>query len=388
MTKINTWKNWNYYKPLMALLYSSIFTITLTGILFLSNVVFPYPNIPDNLGVVSLKLQYFAEHKDEYNTIFLGPSTTYRSIVPNLFDKFMADQDWEIKSFNFGINGAIAADTDFYLRKIIALKPANLKWLFIEYNDRTFDRLENANSARSIYWHTPRQTLLNFRLILEAEQDLKYKFFAAYANFKSFFCRNFWIGRFANWWQEKVLGFNLVEFGQTEFGKKEIPDASILAQQSGYYALDWQTGGKYNKRHQYLLDNLDNYYEEVDKIKEVNTSKKDFKTYSFKVLENMCNQLKNQGIKPLLFITPILKSEASTTINLYKHGDSSTLFAFNNPETFPNLYQVNRRFDFLHLNDQGAKEFTHSLAEQFAKYLETQQDGFYGQSQKLREELF
>jgi len=161
-----------------------------------------------------------------------------------------------------------------------------------------------------------------------------------------------------------------------------------LAQQSGYYALDWKTGGKYKKRHQDLLDNLDNYYEEVDKIKEVNTSKNNFKTYSFKVLENMCNKLKNQGIKPLLFITPILKSEASTTINLYKHGDSSTLFGFNNPDTFPNLYQVNRRFDFLHLNDQGAKEFTHYLAEQFAKYLETQQDGFYSQSQKSREELF
>ena len=90
MTKVNIWKNRQYYKFLAAATYSIIFTITLTVVFVLANMIFPYPNIPNYSSYVSVKLKNFAEHKDEYNAIFIGHSTTFHNIVPNLFDKLMA----------------------------------------------------------------------------------------------------------------------------------------------------------------------------------------------------------------------------------------------------------------------------------------------------------
>lgn len=135
MTQVKIWKNWRYHKFFTATTYSIIFTITLTVVFILANLIFPYPNMPNYPNDVSLKLKYFAEHKNEYNAIFIGPSTTSFGIVPNLFDKLMAEQNREIKSFNLGFSAATVAEIDFSLSKIIALKPANLKWLFIEYPD-------------------------------------------------------------------------------------------------------------------------------------------------------------------------------------------------------------------------------------------------------------
>ncbi|NES66447.1 MAG: hypothetical protein F6K24_14905 [Okeania sp. SIO2D1] len=62
---------------------------------------------------------------------------------------------------------------------------------------------------------------------------------------------------------------------------------------------------------------------------------------------------------------------------MYKQHNTSIVFALDNPETFPTLYQVESRWDFTHLNDRGAREFTRFMAEQFAKYLETKKSGIY-----------
>ncbi|MDY7004876.1 MAG: hypothetical protein SWX82_13240 [Cyanobacteriota bacterium] len=373
MTKVEVSKNRQYYNFLAAATYSIIFTITLTVIFVLANMIFPYPNIPNYPNDVSLKLKYFAEHKDEYNAIFIGPSTTYRSIVPNLFDNLMAEQNVEIKSFNLGFNGATVAEINFYLRKIIALKPANLKWLFIEYYDYLLEELGGADSFRSIYWHTPKQTILALRITLEQEKPLRRKFSTAYGNLKSLFYRTLWMGRFSDFWSEKVLGSNLVEFIKKPYSRLSI-------QESGYSALDGKEkpGKSWIRRRKKFLNNLDSYYQRVDKLKQRNTASINFyKPYSLKVLKNMCDRIEEQGIKPILFISPTLEYQESTAMELYKRHNTSVVFALDNPEIFPTLYQVESRWDFAHLNDRGAREFTRFMAEQFAKYLETKKSGIY-----------
>ncbi|NEQ41422.1 MAG: hypothetical protein F6K40_36600 [Okeania sp. SIO3I5] len=373
MTKVEFLKNRKYYNFLAAATYSIIFIITLTVVFVLANILFPYPNIPNYSSYVSVKLKNFAEHKNEYNAIFIGPSTTFHGIVPNLFDDLMAEKNLEIKSFNLGFGGATVAEIDFYLRTIIALKPANLKWLFIEYQDSLYEHLSNADSARSIYWHTPKETILALGITLEQEKPWRQKFSIAYGNFKSLFYRILSMGRFSDFWSEKVLGSNLVEFIKQPYSKK-------LIQESGYSALDGKKKPGKNEigRRQRFLNNLDDYYQRVDKLKQRNTASINFsKTYSLKVLKNMCARIEEQGIQPIIFISPTLEYQEQTAIELSKRYNKSVVFAFNNPEIFPTLYQVESRSGFAHLNDRGAREFTRFMAEQFAKYLETKKSGIY-----------
>lgn len=181
------------------------------------------------------------------------------------------------------------------------------------------------------------------------------------------------MGRFSDFWSEKVLGSNLVEFIKQ-------PDSELLIQESGYSALDEKKkpGKSEIGRRQRFLNNLDDYYQRVDKLKQRNTASINFsKTYSLKVLKNMCAPIEEQGIKPILFISPTLEYQEQTAIELSKRYNKSVVFAFNNPEIFPTLYQIESRSGFAHLNDKGAREFTRFMAEQFAKYLETKKSGIY-----------
>lgn len=144
--------------------------------------VVPSFETPQGLGDVSVKYQYFAQHKDDYDIVFLGASTTYQEVIPNLFDELIAAKGNNVKSFNLGIAGANVAEMDFYLQKVLALKPAKLKWIFL---DCFFDVLnENGvpNSAKKVYWHTPRKTIENFQLIAESNQSLQRKLKAIYSN--------------------------------------------------------------------------------------------------------------------------------------------------------------------------------------------------------------
>lgn len=56
MTKVDISKNRKYYKFSAAATYSIIFTITLTVVFVLANIIFPYPNIPNYPNNISLKL--------------------------------------------------------------------------------------------------------------------------------------------------------------------------------------------------------------------------------------------------------------------------------------------------------------------------------------------
>ena len=55
-------------------------------------------------------------------------------------------------------------------------------------------------------------------------------------------------------------------------------------------------------------------------------------------------------------------------MTLSKQGVLPTLFAFNDPVAYPDLYRVDMHADTAHLNAPGALLFTRLLAGKFADY--------------------
>ena len=79
-------------------------------------------------------------------------------------------------------------------------------------------------------------------------------------------------------------------------------------------------------------------------------------------------RVRRKNITPVCFLTPTVR-----------HGDffaprppGETIFAFNDPNAFPQFFEPALRIDFDHLNDTGALEFTRLLANRFADFLEQQ----------------
>ncbi|MHC4384587.1 MAG: hypothetical protein ACYS0J_17355, partial [Planctomycetota bacterium] len=87
--------------PAAAVIHVVLFLIAFVGTCHLLGAMLPQsPH-----STVSLKLDHFAEHKDEYDTIFLGSSHVYRGIDPEAFDRETAALGFPTRSFNFGAAG-------------------------------------------------------------------------------------------------------------------------------------------------------------------------------------------------------------------------------------------------------------------------------------------
>jgi hypothetical protein len=370
------WKK-NIPKPIIMFSYSVIILITLILNAGLLNTVLSSSQIPPNLGEVSIKFQYFTEHKDDYNVIFLGPSTTYYGVIPKIFDELMAKEGHKIKSFNFGISGANVSEADFYLKNILALKPANLKWIFVDPLVNFFQF--SPTSAKEIYWHTPLKTIENMQLILASNLNWKRKIRYVYVNFKSFAYHSLGIGQLSSIWQEKLLASNLLKSNSLE----EISEERLL-QEAGYYAMDWRKDIEDWKK-DFLLRFLDDYKQDLKKASPQNfnqeiTPTNTYSLYGIKMIKEIAYKINNQQeisknkIEPIFFIPPNLEFENNNAIiKAYDLGYIPVLFAFNNPQNFANLYELDHRIDRVHLNYQGAQELTLALAEKFSQHLKLSQ---------------
>ena len=72
------------------------------------------------------KLAHFAEHRDEYDTLFIGSSRTFRQILPSIFDPIMAAGGQVAHSFNFGLDAMFSPEDAYVVEKIFALHPRRL----------------------------------------------------------------------------------------------------------------------------------------------------------------------------------------------------------------------------------------------------------------------
>lgn len=371
------------FKPLVIFSLSLIFMFFLILSSGLLNTVFPYSDTPQNHDETSLKWKYFTEHKDDYDIIFIGGSVTHFGVIPKLFDEFMLKEGSNIKSFNFGIQGANASQVDFYLQKILAINPANLKWIFI---DCAFDLyiVEFPRSLTDIYWHTPQKTIESFQLTLETNESWKTKAKKIYVNFQSFFYRWLGIARVSNWWDEKILGLSLTK--TDSLGSLSATSEDKIIEESGYYAIDWREDFDNWKKRFFNVEKSNKYQkdlqEELAKIQSFSQqdmliTDKNSHFQGIRIVKNIVSRIEHQNehgsqkIEPIFVIPPTLEINYnnSAMLQAYNLGYISTLFAFNKPNIFANLFQLDRRVDAAHLNHQGAKEYTLSLAEEFSQHL-------------------
>lgn len=351
------------------LAYSIIFVLTLILGALLVNNIYSFPNLLEK-NILAYKFNYFKDHKHEYNTLFFGSSTTYRGIANRSFDQLMQDKGYDITSFNLGMTGMSIGEIDFYITKVLDLKPINLEWIFIDYEDEFVGNIkENATAARNIYWHNFRESLLALGQILESKPPtIEYKIGTIYANFKSLFLHVFRVGQISELWQ------NLCEDSQLD---STGVDFDLLLQEQGFYALDWAENDERIIKHQQFLDAVDDYYQELVEYQQSRKTLSSSKFFISQFIKDTLDRINQQGIKVVFLLSPTT-SDISNIIHLYQQDYVSLIFAFNDPDTFPDLFEVNHRYDHAHLNEQGARILAHHLAETFAQYLETGRDGIYG----------
>lgn len=322
-------------------------------------VVLPFPEID---GGVSQKFRFFAAHKDEFDTLFIGSSRVYFQISPAIFDRVTRESGMPTHSFNFGVGGMYLSETGYLLEQILNLKPRNLRWVFVEYDElQTEWSPENQTSRRALYWADWRRISLLLRKLTGAGTDPLW--LPSPAKLRDIVLRQ----------KDEKNTRSLLTFyaGQFEKNYTNVARAADLLQ----YFLGRDTK---ERRVRYLGAASDGYvtrpirmsptqvgeYERGLAAAMAQTDTHPLSLYAVEAYRQCAQEVRKIGATPIFLITP-----NTTQINVASESNGLTgvVMAFNNPRTYPSLYRSSVRRDGQHLTKSGAEEFTHIVAANFVE---------------------
>ncbi len=329
----------------------SIFLLALAGVHWLLDAFLPLPD----LGKVSEKLAYFERHKDEFDAVFVGSSRVYRQIAPALFDEQVTTATGQpMRSFNLGAPSMFLPESLFVIDRIMAQRPVRLRWMFIELDDPRPRVEEHAGLVqREVYWHGWRETLLTCIDVLTARGIHKGDRVHMFVHQGMLFGRCWTHLGFAHEW----------------LADRTVERAVPVAATDGYDPYHGILGQKQSDTKDPAAD-VKNFLASTRALATGVARASSPPTASLPLrwlLREKVRALRARGIEPLFVIPPVTTAETEF-LALSKQGVLPTLFAFNDPVSYPDLYQVAMRADTMHLNEPGARLFTHLLAGKFAAY--------------------
>jgi hypothetical protein len=334
---------------------ASAFLITCVGL----RAILPFPEIDDG---VSQKFRFFAAHKDEFDTLFIGSSRIYFQVSPAIFDRATQASGLPTHSFNFGIGGMYLPESAYLLEQILNLKPRNLKWVFIEYDElQTKWSPENQTSRRALYWADWKRVSLLLRKLTDAGKVPLW--LPTHTKLRDILLSQ----------NDEKNTRSLVAFyaGQLEKNYTNVARAADVPD----YFLSRDTK---ERRASYLGLASDGYLTKPNRMSPsqaaayerglaaamAQTDVHPLSPYAVEAYRQCAQEVRKIGAAPIFLITP-----STTQINVATEstGLTGVVMAFNNPRTYPSLYRSSVRRDGQHLTKSGAEEFTRLVAVNFVE---------------------
>jgi hypothetical protein len=334
---------------------AAAFLITCLGL----HAILPFPEID---GGVSQKFRFFAAHKDEFDTLFIGSSRIYFQISPAVFDRVTRETGLPTRSFNFGIGGMYLPESAYLLEQILNLKPHNLRWVFIEYDElQTKWSPENQTSRRALYWADWKRVSLLLRKLSDAgtaplwlpNPSKLHDIVLREKNEKN---------------TRSLLTFYAT---QVERNYTNVARAADIL----HYFLGRDTK---ERRASYLGAASDGYVTRPNRMSPSQTAAyergladamaqsgtRPLSAYAVEGYRQCATEVRNIGAAPVFLITP---STTQINIAIENAGTPGVVMAFNDPRTYPSLYRSSIRRDGQHLTKSGAEEFTRIVAANFVE---------------------
>ena len=129
--------------------------------------VTPFPHI----AIVTSKVAHFQTEGDDFDVLFLGSSRTYRQVIPEMFDRLMAEAGHPAKAYNLGIDGMRPPEDTYILEQALSKRTKPLRWVFVECSPiRLVMRPEDRGTLRATYWHDLKRTLVSLTAEMSARE--------------------------------------------------------------------------------------------------------------------------------------------------------------------------------------------------------------------------
>jgi hypothetical protein len=313
----------------------------------LLHALFP-PAIP--AGVVA-KLKFFTEHKDEFDTLFLGTSRFNYAVSPEIFDQITRENGVPTRTFNFGVDGMHPPENFYVLEQILKTKPRKLKWVFIEVSDIQTKWTDNVlGTQRLVYWHDWPRTALTLKKALDPRGNAQWYTKLA----------RLWLARrdFATNLALFTKQFSNVGRAADFFSSRNFQSASEVAVELGL------------KRDGYRLAGNAMSAERAARFKEAlaqevaDSRSKFIDPYADQAYRVAAAKIRQVGASTIFVVTPVIWQ---SPIRFRRSPPPGPLLLFNDSKTYPQLYDTSVRIDEGHLTREGSETFTGILAHEFIR---------------------
>ena len=300
---------------------------------------------PQPAGIYQ-KYEFFAQHRDEYDALFLGSSRFYHHIIPRQFDAAVAGATGrEVRSFNFGYDAMWPPESYYMVRQLLALRPARLRWVIIDMMDIN-PRLDERNTTtlRHAYWHDWRHTRMAMEEIVRTvrKPDERWRLLSQHAEHLGKQWLN--LGRGADLLGERLLAKT----------KKWSPPK------------DWIDAEGFNPGPALgLTGKVRADFERTAERLRGGLRPSPLSPVLHAAMSELIGEIHAAGAQPVFVLSPTL----STRENFTGLPEGAPLLAFNDPQVYPQLFDPDLRYDAWHLNERGAVLFTDALARRFAEWL-------------------
>lgn len=322
-----------------------IFSTLVVGIIIAPRVLLP--DYWGNQGH-AVKMPY-VQSDDRINTLFVGSSRTQFHIDPLVFDSITG----KTKSFNLGYSSTRGEESMFFLESLLDHKEflQNIDYIFLEVRPLFYDELLYKNLRGKYQLNYERLLFLQsyFQPINAfATKDLSKAYVESLLGIGTI--REAWIQLlFPGMRLNKAIGF----FERRGFAnrKKAIKSDQI---NSNLVAEGVDFAEKLDDRRAFALQCY-----KADKAT-INTSD----SLYVKRLNALHDNLAKQGTT--LYFIPTLRFENTPLPNLFKRLRQGDLYIeTSNPLRYPDFYSPEFSGDAAHLNLQGARLYSRTLAELF-----------------------
>lgn len=320
------------------------------------------------------KLTYFAEHKDEFDLVFFGASETHWGLSPATFDDQLSKHGIPMRSFNLAVPGSNGYEIDHMIRHVLRMEPARLKYAVISWRAWRLDR-EPKIHRRQIWWHSLAETVLLFRGLWLDRLSWDEKLKAARVHAEDAFRKFAHLG----------LGRDLIRYWMDPPGPGR-GKWDYLAKTGGFEGLTDETDDRFWPQgvelREKFLKNTDAFVEETLKTAQENLRAREEQraredpylatlfprlVYSMNVQVEL---LERHGVAPVYLIPPTNES-GHIQRRLETEGYIPALLAFDDPLRYPALFEVEHRYDRIHLTEAGSQLYSRHVADRFAELLRT-----------------
>jgi hypothetical protein len=296
---------------------------------------------------VAAKLEFFAQHKDDFDTLLVGTSSIYYSVSPEIFDRITRENGLPTRTFNFGIDALHPPENFYVLDQILKTQPRHLKWIFLETANVETKLHKVLGTERAVYWHDWRRTALVMRKALNPRGDTRWYILVS----------RIWVAR-------RDLAVHLTLFAQrfgnvgraTEFlfpqDRKAEANFELGPKRDGYRlagpAMSAEDAASFQKR---LADEI------------AQARPKPLDPPADAAYRRYAARFREIGAAPFFVVPPLIFQSPVS----FRQSAPGPLLSFNDARTYPMLFDTKIRIDDAHLTKEGAEEFTRLLAREFVR---------------------